>query len=335
MNVTSRDTGVLVADVGGTHVRFALADVSAADPLRTDTIRRYDAADFKNFNDAMRRYLDESRARPRSAVIATAGLRVGDEVRLTNLPWVISRSGIEAEFGLSPATLINDFAAMAMCVLVLRPGDMQTLGTRSSAPIDAATERTFAIVGPGTGLGVGALLLRDGRPYALETEGGHTSLAPNDDEEIEILRRLSARFGRVSNERILCGSGLVNLYDVLCEMRGAPAAMTRPEDITRHADDDADCRRAVERFCEVLGALAGDLALVFGAWDGVFLTGGIAPAIARWLAAGGFRRRFENKGRMSAAMARVPTSLVLNPDAGLLGAAAFARSAASSNPARA
>jgi glucokinase len=101
--------------------------------------------------------------------------------------------------------------------------------------------------------------------------------------------------------------------------------MSTPEEITRNADDDPDCRRAVVRFCEMLGALAGDLALVFGAWDGVYLSGGLAQPLERWLAAEGFRRSFEDKGRFARSLARVPTSLVLHEDPGLLGAAAFAR----------
>jgi glucokinase len=315
---------VLVADVGGTHVRFALVDVAAAEPIVAGSDRRFRAAEFAGFSDAARRYLDETASRPKSIVIAAAGPRVGGEVRLTNLPWVISSARIEAAFGFKRATLINDFAAMALSVPLLKRSDLRPLGAPEPPALDAATSRAFAIVGPGTGLGVGALLVRDARLTALETEGGHAGFAPGDAEEIEILRRLAARFGRVSNERLLCGSGLLNLYEVLCEIGGTPVRMSTPEDVTRHADDDDDCRRAVERFCAILGSVAGDLALVFGAWDGVYLTGGLAPRLEHWLAAGAFRTRFEAKGRFASAMARVPASIVLHADAGLLGAAAFA-----------
>jgi glucokinase len=213
---------------------------------------------------------------------------------------------------------------MALCVPLLRQEDVCAVGAPVRASIDAQSSRTFAIVGPGTGLGVGALLVREGHVTALETEGGHMSFAPGNEEEIEILRRLAARFGRVSNERLLCGSGLVNLYGVLCEMAGMRAQLLAPEEITQRADSDAMCRRAVERFSELLGAVAGDLVLAFGAWDGVYLTGGLAPQLAPWLQQGGFRWRFEDKGRFSATMTRVPTSVVLRADAGLLGAAAHA-----------
>ena len=324
MKAPQPKTPVLVADVGGTHARFALVDVAAADALVDGSVRRYRGADFASFPDAIRHYLSEIGARPGSAVIAAAGLRVDNEVRLTNMPWVISRAALETQFGFASATLINDFAAMGLCIPLLRNGDVCAIGAPARASIDAHSNRTFAIVGPGTGLGVGALLVREGRVTALETEGGHLSFAPGNDEEIEILRRLAARFGRVSNERLLCGSGLVNLYGVLCEMAGLPAQSLAPEEITQGADSDAMCRRAVERFCELLGAVAGDLMLAFGAWDGVYLTGGLAPQLVPWLQQGGFRERFEDKGRFSSTMTRVPTSVVLRGDAGLLGAAAYA-----------
>ena len=164
-------------------------------------------------------------------------------------------------------------------------------------------------------------MVRERRLFALETEGGHASLAPGNSEEIEILRRLAARFGHVSNERVLCGSGLVNLYETLCEMDGVAVRCTTSEEITAGANADAACRRAVERFSELLGAVAGDLALTFGAWDGVYLTGGLAPLLLAWIEAGGFRRRFEERGRLSTAAARVPSAVVVHADAGLLGAA--------------
>jgi glucokinase len=160
--------------------------------------------------------------------------------------------------------------------------------------------------------------------HALETEGGHASFAPGDAEELEILRRLAARFGHVSNERVLCGSGLVNLYCTLCEIDGADARCETPEQITASANTDPLCRRAVERFCALLGAVAGDLILTFGAWDGVYLTGGLAPQLLPWIEAGGFRRRFEDKGRLGPSVARVPSAVVVHADAGLLGAAAQA-----------
>jgi glucokinase len=320
---------VLVADVGGTHVRFALVDIEAADPLLADSARRYRAAEFERFGAAVGRYLDECGARPAALVIAAAGVVAEGEVRLTNnVPWVISRAAIERGFGFGEVALLNDFAAMALSVPLLQPRDLHAVGAPAPVRFDMRAKQTFAIVGAGTGLGVGALIVRDGHAHALETEGGHGSFAPGNAEEVEIYRVLAARFGRVSHERALCGSGLVNLYAALGEVRGVEARFSMPEQITAAADDDALARRAVEVFSEQLGSVAGDLVLTFGAWDGVYVTGGLAPLMTRWIEGGGFRRRFEDKGRLSPAVARVPTSIVQHVDPGLLGAAASAMIAA-------
>jgi glucokinase len=152
------------------------------------------------------------------------------------------------------------------------------------------------------------------------------SFAPNNDEESHLLGRMAERFGRVSNERLVCGAGLVNIHRALCEMAGDEPAELQPQDVTAGAQaGDARCRHAVEVFCGVFGAIAGDLALTLGAWDGIFLTGGLVPKMLGELRTSSFRRRFEAKGRFSGAMAAVPTVAVLHPHAGLLGAAAFAR----------
>lgn len=320
---------VLVADVGGTYVRFALVDIAAADPLIGASARRFRAAEFASFGAAVQRYLDESGTHPAALVIAAAGVVDDGEVRLTNnVPWVISRDAIAAGFGFAEVALLNDFAAMALSVSLLQPRDLHAVGTPAPVPFDARRRQTFAILGAGTGLGVGALIVREGHAHALETEGGHASFAPGTAEEIDIYRRFSARFGRVSHERALCGSGLVNLYAALADIAGVEARFSAPEQITAAADSDALSRRAVEVFCEQLGSVAGDLVLTFGAWDGVYVTGGLAPLLTRWIERGGFRRRFEDKGRLSPAVARVPTSIVQHADPGLLGAAAWAMMAA-------
>ncbi len=315
---------VLLADVGGTNVRFALADPLRGQPLLSDSIRRYRVVDFATFTDAALAYLGECGVRARRGVFAFAGQVRDGEVQVTNHSWSVSRERVRAELALAHAVFVNDFAAMSLCVPLLGTSDVHRIG--DAPPPSLQGTRTFAVVGPGTGLGVGALLLREGRAAALETEGGHTSFAPRTEEEIEVLRRLTARFGRVSNERLLCGSGLSNLHEALGEIHGVLDGTLTPEEITRRAGagEDAACVRAVETFCELLGAVAGDFVLAFGAWDGVWLAGGLTPLLLPWLERGGFRRRFEDKGRFTEAMARVPSTAILHPDAGLLGAAAFA-----------
>lgn len=317
---------VVLADVGGTHVRFALADVACPTPLVMDSIRTYDVHDFATFTDAARAYLDEIGAQPQSGVFAFAGPVEGDAVRMTNHPWSISRAQVCGELVIESVHFINDFAAMSLCVPLLASADTRVLGSAGAVHTRASGAQTFAVVGPGTGLGVGALLLRDGSASALQTEGGHIAFAPGSDQEIAILRHLQRRFGRVSYERLLSGGGLVNLHRALAEIGGGHAESLAPEEITRRAANgtDPNCVHAIDIFCEVLGSVAGDLVLAFGAWGGLFISGGMAPIVLPWLEAGGFRRRFEEKGRFAQRLAHVPSMIIMHPQPGLLGAAAFA-----------
>ena len=320
---------VLLADIGGTNARFALADAGASQPLLSDSILEFAVADFPSLADAARHYLDSTGLHDdgiREGVFAVAGRVDGDEARITNHPWVISRSRTQARLGFGHVALINDFAAQAMAIPLLQPQDMQQIGGVGWRAEPGASHRTYAVIGPGTGLGVGALLVRDGRHYPLETEGGHVSFPPGTPEEIDVLERLSAQFGRVSNERLICGPGLVNIHRALSEIAGEDPGPMQPADITARARaGDPRCMRAVDVFCAVFGAIAGDLVLTLGAWDGVFLTGGLVPKMLDALQHSGFRQRFEHKGRFSPNMARVPSMAVLHPHAGLLGAAALAR----------
>lgn len=322
---------VLLADIGGTNARFALADTAQAMPLIIESVREYAVADFPSLGDAAQHYLDAIEptalddAGIRRGVFAVAGRVEGDQARITNHPWVISRSRTQAALGFDDLQLINDFAAQAMAVLLLEGDALVPIGGASAPPMSAGGDRNYAVIGPGTGLGVGALIVRDGRAYPLETEGGHVSFPPGTPEEIEILERLSAQFGRVSNERLICGPGLVNIHRALSEIAGEDPGPMRPIDITeRAARGDVRCMRAVDVFCAVFGAIAGDLVLTTGSWDGVYLTGGLVPKMLHALQHSGFRQRFEHKGRFSSNMAAVPTLAVVHPQPGLLGAAALA-----------
>lgn len=316
---------VLIADVGGTNARFALADTTRQAPLLADAIRRYRVADFPSLETAAARYLEETGATPRRAVLAIAGRIEAGEVRATNSPWRIVAAELRDALGLEHVRLLNDFAAQSLCLPLLEANDMEVVGAPPAPVIGGHGPQTFAVVGPGTGLGVGALLLRNRQFAALETEAGHCGFAPDTPEEIEILKVLAARFGRVSSERLVSGSGLVNLHEALAAVAGAPAPGLAPEEITaRAARSDAACIRTMERFCAIFGAVAGDAVLGVGGWDGAFLAGGMSPVLLPWLRQGAFRQRFASKGRLSAPMREVPTVVVTHPYAGLLGAAASA-----------
>ncbi len=315
----------LLADIGGTNARFALADCAAAAPLLDDSVREYAVANFPSLADAARHYLDQTGEKAAHGVFAVAGRVDGDEARITNHPWVISLARTRDALGFKDLKLVNDFAAQAMAVSLLTPTDVVAIGGAQWSPAPLSAPRTYAVIGPGTGLGVGGLVIRDGRRYPLETEGGHVSFPPGTPEEIEILEHLSAQFGRVSNERLICGPGLVNIHRALSEIAGEDPGPLQPADITAlAAAGDLRCMRTLDVFCAVFGAIAGDLVLTTGAWDGVFLTGGLVPKLLANLQHSGFRQRFEHKGRFSAAMARTPTLAIMHPRPGLLGAAAFA-----------
>ena len=323
----SSTTPVLLADIGGTNARFALADVSQSAPLLLDSVRQYEVADFPSLPDAASRYLQDIGQRVDRAVLAVAGPVHGDEARITNFPWVISAQRTSAALGLRDTRLVNDFTAQSMAILALQPDDVATVGPTSweGRRGERGNDRTFAVLGPGTGLGMGGLLIRGGRPYPLASEGSHADFAPCTPEEIEILRQLSQEYGRVSIERLVSGMGLVNLHRALSRIAGTDPGPMEPRHVTEGAQaGDARCLRTLDVFCAVFGGAAGDLALTLCAWDGVFLAGGLVPKLLNNLQHSGFRQRFEHKGRFSPTMAKVPTLAVLHPQPGLLGAAVIA-----------
>jgi len=321
----------LVADIGGTHARFAVADPRQAAPLLTASVRHLAVKDFASLIDAAHHYLaisEHANDCVGQGVLAVAGRVDGDLVQITNHPWLISRSATAdaLQVQLSQLHLINDFKAQALATELLTGDDLVAIGCEPRAPESNSDAATFAVIGPGTGLGVGGLIIRDGIGHALETEGGHVGFAPTTHEEAAVLARLLQRYGRVSNERLLSGSGLGNIHWALATIAGEHAAEPLPpQTISASAlAGDPLCQRAVNLFCEVFGSIAGDLVLTLGAWDGVFLTGGLVPKLLAPLQRSTFRQRFEAKGRFAASMARVPTLAITHPHAGLLGAAALA-----------
>lgn len=317
----------LLADLGGTNVRFALSDPNSDTPLQMDSVRRYHVSGFASLAEAIRQYFTDSGRQASRALIAAAGrISDGETVQITNNPWAISAPRLQLELGMESVHLVNDFAAQSMAVMLLQPKDLVSVGSLPLPKPGAHEEQTFVIVGPGTGLGVGGLLIRQGKCSVLQTEGGHAGFAAHSPEDIEILKRLNQRYGRVSNERLICGNGLVNLYDVLCEMAGKTPEPLKPEDISARANGDSDplCVQVVETFCGIFGSVAGDLVLTLGAWDGVYLTGGLVPILLPWMERGRFRERFEAKGRFRDTMEQVPTQAIMNPEPGLVGAAALA-----------
>jgi len=311
----------LVGDIGGTNARFALWRNA-----RLEAVRVLATADFATPELAVEYYLASLGLAPGSvgaACLACAGPVKGEQFVFTNNHWRLGRRDFCGALQLDELLLINDFAAMALGMTRVAEAQRRTICNGA-----AETGAPALVIGPGTGLGVGGLIMRHGRCYPLETEGGHVSFPPGTPEEIRILEILSEQFGRVSNERLICGPGLVNIHRAVCEMAGIDPGQLQPVDVTARAlHGDPQAMRTVDVFCAVFGAIAGDLVLTQGAWDGVFLTGGLTPKMLDSLQHSGFRQRFEHKGRFSSIMARVPSLAVMHPHAGLLGAAAYAADA--------
>lgn len=315
----------LVADIGGTNARFALShSVSGSKPELSD-FATFRCADLPSLTDAANAYFEKlgPARRPRRGAVAIAGPVESDAVKLTNNPWSFSVAQTRKALDFDDLSILNDCTAAAYALPHLGSGDIEPIGPFDNR-MNPGGERALALLAPGTGLGVGGLLRSHAAVVPLTSEGGHTSFAPTDDVELAILRYLTTRFGRVSNERILCGEGIVNLYHALCEIHGTKAQTLTAKDITEQAiaNEDETCRAALERFCLILGSVAGDVGLTLRA-STVFIGGGIVPRFVPFLKQSGFRTRFENKGRFAELMTRTRTAVIMADYPGLLGAAAY------------
>jgi glucokinase len=317
----------LVADVGGTNVRFALAPLHGALDRMVLEPRQYRAAAFPGIIEAAKAYLNEvaPAAQPRTGVFALAGVVRGDDIKITNGDWrfhvAVARRALEFD----RLYAVNDFEALGWAVPHLDEANLKAIA--SSELARPTRDGTVALVGPGSGLGVSAVHFRSDEPVVFATEGGHVGLAPVTEDEIEVLRCLQSRFEHVSYERVLSGQGLSNLYSALSTLRDLERRDVSPEEVTRRAalGDDTLARLAVDMFCGLLGAFAGDTVLMHGAWGGVYLAGGLVDALVATIDHGEFRRRFEDKGRFAAILAEVPTMAIMEPNVGLIGAAAVLR----------
>jgi glucokinase len=307
----------LVGDVGGTNARLAVVD--AVGHIRNP--RTYPCKDYPGLADIVAEYLERTigKARLAKAVIAVAGPVIDGEIEFTNLGWRISEGELLAQFEFEAVELINDFAAQALACPRLEGDDLRVLGPDLGR---GAHDCPLVALGAGTGFGVAALARSERGDVAIASEGGHAAFAPNDDVELAIWRRLQAKHGRVSIERLLSGPGLYEIYCALAELDSrAPSLPDEVAVTTEGLVGDPLARAALERFSGLLGAVAGDLALTFGARGGVYVSGGIAPRMAERLVAAGFRRRFEDKGRLSDYLRDIPTHLVLHPYPAIVGAA--------------
>ncbi|CAA9317580.1 MAG: Glucokinase [uncultured Lysobacter sp.] len=320
-------------DVGGTNARFALTDLGCEAPLVAHS-QSLPTSQFASLQHAAQHYLGAVGAVPRRAAIAVASPVDADEIRLTNRAWSFSRAELQQALALDELLLLNDFGAVAWAAPSLDPSSCIPL----YGPTAATLRGPVTLIGPGTGLGVALLVGSFERGWqVVETEGGHVSFAPIGDEEQAIARWVTAHFGRASNERVLCGKGLSHIDAVLrdpqiirgTDVSGREPPLRDPADIVTAAleGNDLSARRALARFCAILGSVAGDAALIHGART-VLIAGGIIPRFVPFLRSSAFRERFLAKGRFAPYLESVAIHVVTHPHPGLLGAATALRAAA-------
>lgn len=307
----------IVADVGGTNARFALVPPNSTDVYNAETLK---VKDFAHIADAFRHYIkNQNITDPDQACVALAGPVEGDQVHLTNGDWAFSVEQTRQDLGLQKLQVINDFKAQAAAIPYLKQDELLLLGGK-----EPVAGRFKVIVGPGTGLGVaGAIETSDG-VLIVQGEGGHIGLSPTTDREMAVHQKLLEQYGRVSAERIVCGSGLRKLHQTLQELDGRSENPRTEAEVVAMAlaGDDATCSEALDMFLAYLGAVAGDQALTFGAVGGVYIAGGIVPRVKDYIANSQFRTRFEAKGRLTHMIKNIPTYLVMARKSGVIGAAA-------------
>jgi glucokinase len=330
--VFAKDSEIgLVGDIGGTNARFALAGLNGAGAVVTAFRQDLRNDDFSGLEACVSAYLSARKDAPSPTMGAfgVASPITGDQVRLTNRDWTFSIAGLKRAFGWRRFEVVNDFVALGHALAGLRASDWRAL---AGPPWPRVLPRVVSLVGPGTGFGVGTVLLNPGTPMVVASEGGHASLAAVDEVELEILRAMLARFPRVSNERILSGPGLENLYVALADIRGSVVPPLPAPEILDAVDRDPLATETIDRFCLMLAGVMGDVALIHGA-GAVAVGGGIAGRMIKHLDTAQMRARFEAKGRAQPLMATIPIALITHPDPGLLGAARMLFEERVSNPA--
>ena len=312
----------LVADIGGTNSRFAITD-TATPELELLHARRYKNADYASLQHVIEAYLSEIGIRPPRAAIAVASPVNTDNIRLTNLSWSFNREDLRKALGFDELQLLNDFGAVAWSVPALTADHLMPLYVRNKS----IQRGPVTVLGPGTGLGVAMLVGNANTGWdVIETEGGHVSFAPLNAEEELVNRWLTARHGRCSNERILCGSGIAQIDAVLRNQidhaTGQTLSVRDPADVVAAAlaGHDNDARRTLARFCAILGSVCGDTALIHGS-RALVIAGGIVPRFIPFLMASAFRERLLAKGRFVAYLENVDVFITTHPEPGLLGAA--------------
>lgn len=312
----------LVADIGGTNARLAVASIPDFSLSEQHTFK---CAEFDSLADIVSAWQQASNCEmPERACFAIAGPITGSSdsgsVKMTNLSWEFQITELKQQLGLKELHAINDFAAMANAAAVLTGDDLTLL--KSGAP---ASDAARCIIGPGTGFGAAALIPYRGKWITLPSEGGHAAFAPTTEIERNLLELLGQKYQHVSIETLLCGRGLVDIYNALAQLQNIKAGDFSASDITERALDDSDelCVHSVETFCAILGSVAADKALTYGARGGVYIGGGIVPRLIGFIEKTNFNAHFTNKGVMSHYVEAIPVQIMTAQQPALVGAGAW------------
>lgn len=326
MNAQSRSaangksTGLtLVGDVGGTNCRLALAERTPSGAIELHHSERYAVAEYETFNDVVAAYLETHDVKPKQGAFAFAGPKFDDEIRMTNLNWIVSEDELRRKFGLETAVVLNDFVAMANGATVIPDDGFDTL-----IPGKVDYTKPVAVLGPGTGMGLSCIL--PGKPVRIiPTEGGHTAFAPGNEMERDVLSYWSSRLSFVSAESLLSGPGLVRLHTAICAIMGSPDNNLTAAEIVGAAELDKGsvARVTVNAFCSMLGGFAGNAAVTQGASGGVVVGGGVSRHIAKFIAGSEFVSRFRERGPGSWYVKDIPVRLIQANFVPLYGAAAM------------
>lgn len=299
----------LIADIGATSSRCGIYSVAKNS---TANIHVYRNEDFANLETLLAGYLGCVPEKPHNCALAIAAPLDGDKVQMTNRDWSFSGASIAQNLDFDEIEMLNDFHALAYALPKLSDGDRREIGHST-----AYRSGNIAVLGPGSGLGMSAWIDNDGSMSVMRGEGGHISIAGRNDAEDTIVKQLRDRIGDCFAERILSGPGLLALHEAMHSTQ-----LTAPEEITNNADD-LQCAATLQQFFRFLGSAAADLALISGAYGGVYIAGGIVPACIEEICASDFRSRFEDKSRYTDYMRAIPTWVITAKEPGLIGLAAY------------
>lgn len=313
----------LIADIGGTYARFA-SIVNRSKNLTNIQILK--CSDFAKPEDAIEAYLKIHNINNLEYIcIAVAGPVARDSVSFTNSSWNICTADLKKRYNVKHVKLLNDFESIAYSLLHLK--DDQLLSIPESGYTIDKESFVIGVLGPGSGLGIAGLCCRNKKLFSLASEGGHSGFAPETEIQHHILHVLFNKFNRVTNEQLLSGPGLVNIYNAICELEAVDCVACDPAAIFTEAknSNNSISKKAVTVFFEILGQVAGDLALTFSAYDGIYIAGGMCQRNPEMLVNSPFRESFENKGKQKFLLENTPTWLITYKYPGLLGASIYAR----------